>query len=66
MISALDRVENIVEKGENAGYQHFFFSHNIFIRHHPQGLYRWALCGKEFTFTKRQIFRLVQIESFCR
>ena len=23
MISLLDRVENIVEKGENAGYQHF-------------------------------------------
>ena len=23
MISVFDRVENIVEKGENAGYQHF-------------------------------------------
>ena len=24
MISAFDRVENMVEKGENADYQHFF------------------------------------------
>ena len=28
---ALGKVENIVEKGNNAGYQHFFsFSHNVF------------------------------------
>ena len=26
----LGRVENIVGKGENAGYQHFFFSYNVF------------------------------------
>ena len=26
----LQRVENIVGKGENAGYQHFSFSHNVF------------------------------------
>ena len=26
----LGRIENIVEKGENAGYQHFLLSHNIF------------------------------------
>ena len=26
----LDTVENIVGKGENAGYQHFLLSHNIF------------------------------------
>ena len=24
-------VENILRKGENAGYQHFSFSHNIFL-----------------------------------
>ena len=24
------KVENIVEKGENAGYQHFSFSYNFF------------------------------------
>ena len=25
-------VDNIVERGENAGFQHFSFSHNAFIR----------------------------------
>ena len=30
-ISLLDRVENTVENGENAGYQHFFsFYHSVF------------------------------------
>ena len=29
--NVFDRVENIVGKGENAGYQHFLsFSHNVF------------------------------------
>ena len=32
MISVSDQVENIVGKGENAGYQHFFFSQNVFKR----------------------------------
>ena len=31
------RVENIVGKGENAGYQHFSFSHNVFKRLLCQG-----------------------------
>ena len=26
-------LENIVGKGENAGYQHFLLSHNVFKRH---------------------------------
>ena len=30
MIPIADRVENIVGKGENAGYQHFSYSHNVF------------------------------------
>ena len=31
MISAYDRMKNIVGKGENAGYQHFLlFPHNVF------------------------------------
>ena len=29
-ISICDMVENIVRKGENAGYQLFSFSHNVF------------------------------------
>ena len=32
LISHFERVENIVGKGENAGYQHFSFSHNVFKR----------------------------------
>ena len=28
----LGSVENIMKKGENAGYQHFPFSHNVFKR----------------------------------
>ena len=30
MIYVFDRVENIVDRGENAGNQHFSFSHNFF------------------------------------
>ena len=30
MISPFDIVENTVGKGENAGYQHFLFSHRVF------------------------------------
>ena len=33
----LERVENIVGKGENAGYQPFLLSHNIFKNHLFQG-----------------------------
>ena len=33
----LGRVENIEEKRENGGYQHFSFSHNFFKRLLPQG-----------------------------
>ena len=40
MILLLDRVENIVGKGENAG------SHNVFKRF-PRGLLKSGLCGKE-------------------
>ena len=31
MSSLLDRVENTVEKGENAGYQNFSFSNSVFL-----------------------------------
>ena len=37
MIPLFDQVENIVEKGENAGHQHFLFSHNVFKRLLIQG-----------------------------
>ena len=42
----LKRVENM-GKGENAGYQHFFFSHIVFKRLFLQGHSKRGLCGKE-------------------
>ena len=33
----LERIENIVGKGENAGYQHFLLSHYVFKRIFFQG-----------------------------
>ena len=37
MISTFDRVENMVGKGENAGYQHFLLFRQDFQNTHPQG-----------------------------
>ena len=54
MIADYDRIENIVGKGENAGYQHFLlvtsifsFSHNVFKMFLSQGCEKSGLCGKE-------------------
>ena len=41
MIYSLDMVENIVEKGENAGYQHFL----LFLQHIR------PLCKANFRFS---------------
>ena len=38
MISLLDRVENTVGKGENAGYQHFLLFLQCFPKPSSQGL----------------------------
>ena len=53
MIFVFDRIENIVGKGENAGYQHFllFPQHfqnfkNLFTR----GRQKLGLCGKHETY----------------
>ena len=43
----LGRVENMVEKGENAGYQHFLLSHHVFKRLLIQGRWKSWLFGKE-------------------
>ena len=51
------RVENNVGKGENAGYQHFSFSHNVFtigivksldcvVRSYTNHVVVWFLCRK--------------------
>ena len=39
-------VENIVGKGENAGFQHFLLFHNVFKRLLSQGRQKLRLCSK--------------------
>ena len=45
----LEMEENIVGKGENDGYQHFFSFHNIFKWLHFQGHSKSGLCGEELS-----------------
>ena len=40
IISVFDRVENIVGKGENVGYQHFFPFLQCFQKLSSKGLYK--------------------------
>ena len=39
-------VKNILGKGENAVYQHFSFSQNVFKSHLPLGHLKSGFCGK--------------------
>ena len=58
MRSIFDRIENMVEKGENAGYQHFLLFPQCFqntvlslittMFSKFQGFYSLGLCGKGF------------------
>ena len=60
MIFAFDRVKNIVGKEEDAGYQIFFFSHDVFKRVFTQGRQKSGLCGKELTsifFFSNNVFK---------
>ena len=50
MILLYDRVENTVEKGENAGNQHFLLFPQCFPRPSSLGSLKVGLCGKELTF----------------
>ena len=43
-------VENIVGNGENAGYQHFSFSNNVFKRPFPQRCQKLSFHGKGITY----------------
>ena len=43
------RIENIVGKEENAGYQHFFFSHSVFQRLFPPVHQKSSFCGKRLS-----------------
>ena len=44
------RVENIVGKGENAGYQHFLLFHSVFKSPLFQGRLKSGLHGKELIY----------------
>ena len=45
-----ERVENIVGKGENAGFQHFLLFPQCFQKASSLGLLKTGLCGKELSF----------------
>ena len=46
---SLDRLENTVGKGENAGYQHFLLFQQCFsVFFHGGVIKKFGLCGKEF------------------
>ena len=49
MTSLYDRVENIVGKRENAGYQHFLLFPQCFQKPSFTGRLKSGLCGKELT-----------------
>ena len=46
MVSCFDRVENIVGKGENAGYQCFLLFAQCFQRSNLPGSLKSGQCGK--------------------
>ena len=46
MTPVVDSIENIVGKGENTGYHHFSFAHNILNWPLSKGCYQSGLCGK--------------------
>ena len=46
LLSAFDRTENVMENGENTGYQHFLLSHYVFKSH--------LLHGRESSLTLSQ------------
>ena len=49
------KAENIVGKGENAGYTSiFFFSHNVFKWHLSQGRQKSGLYGKGLSLNVKQ------------
>ena len=54
----LKRVENILGKGENAGYRHFLFSNYVFKRLYIQGCSKSGLCGIEFRRLMEEILQV--------
>ena len=55
----LDKIENIIEKGEYFGYQHFLLFQQCFQRAFPKGHKKSSLCGVRQIalelFPKRQV-----------
>ena len=48
LISVFDRVENIVGKGENAGYQHFLLFPQCFEEASFPDTSKCVMCGNSF------------------
>ena len=62
IISVFHTVENIVGKGENAGYQHVFpFSHNVLKRHLSQTRQKVSLCGNRLRGKHKQQSLLIPV-----
>ena len=55
MIFVFDRVEDTVEKRENAGYQHFLLFPQCFQKSSFLGSLKVELCGKELTIQLYQL-----------
>ena len=69
LISLFDRVENIIGKGENAGYQHFLLSPQCFQKLFPQSRLKSGLCGKDLNklnLSQMINFRCFQNYRVCR
>ena len=65
MKSIFDRVENIVEKEENADKQHFLTAFYL-ITKHKYVCTNFKICDLWQSFTKQQNFDLDKIQSHCR
>ena len=61
-ISVIDRVENIVMNGENAGYQHFLLFPQYFSNDSFPGSFKVELCVNWFT-RNDPLFALVKWDS---
>ena len=64
-ISLFDRVENIVGKGENVGYQHFLLSPQSFQKTSLLGLLKVGIVWYRINSLPNNISKLVQTESNC-
>ena len=69
MIPLLDRVENTVRKGENAGYQHFLLFLECFPKPSSLGSLKVRIVWKRnysSISAKNKILTSLKFESFCR